>query len=259
MTLLEENIKLKHKLNNLKNNPEKLYFYTDFNHIHARKNALQKKYQSKILFLEKLLIDKHWENIFDTFKIFFITSNPIIDLNKTKNYIKKITTQYDKEFISGSLYNFEINVKEESKTSDPEIKPILLKFHSHSLIFINKKIHKKNMTKTTMITHFFQKSIMSDKQKVQVDCVTTHHYLLYCIRYIMGLKKCKIKKKNAIKDRIWRKQIGILDYYLKIPNLKRKPINLKNADSQKELLLLEHIQGIISNLKLTQTYTLTFN
>lgn len=236
-----------------------LYYYTDFNNIDPMKE-LKKKYKNRITFLEKFLIDNHYEKLFDTFKIFFITSNPILNVDHNKEYIKLISKQYDKQFISGSLFNFEINTKEKLHSvprgvsletrSVAGVQKSDLRLHSHGLIFINQRIHSKNMTKNQMITHYYIPKIMGSKQSVDVKQIYNHEGLVNRVRYILGIKTKEYKIQNSKDDRKWRKTIGIKDYYFKVPNFKRNPKRLVMRDRDKEEKLEIHLQSLIERLKL---------
>lgn len=241
---------------------EKLYFYEDFNNI-DKMSSLKKRYKEHILNLEKFLIDKHYEKLFDTFLVYFITSNPIIDLDKTKSYIKTITTQYKKQFISGALFNFELHVKDEDEVSrarriEDKVEPILLRLHSHSIIFINKKVQTKNMSHGNMVTHFFQKKIMGTKQSVDVKHINDFNSLKNHTKYILGIKPELYQQKNCKNDRIWRKTINIKDYYSFLPNLWRNKDNQAKKNSFLEEKLQEHVEALINQEKLNETFILTF-
>lgn len=239
--------------------PERLYFYEDFNGLDPFRD-LKLKYQKHLLYLEKSILEKHYETLFKTFTVFMVTISPIpnLDMVFQKKCQKIIAEQYVKNNISGCLYNFEMHVKGEIETEEDE-EPITRRLHSHALIFTNKKVFKRNNNQSDLITSFFQKKIMLDKQKVHVDVITKHTRLEHCTKYILGIKQLKYKQENSRKDRDWRKTVNLKDYYLNIPNMSRNKNNMKKRMETQEMRLKYHMECLIQKVKSEVKFTLTFD
>lgn len=234
---------------------EPLCFYTDFNGQDEYRD-LKQKYKKQLVKLEKQIFDHHFENIFKHFKIFWVTLNPKFDLSISfqKKCFKIIHSQLSKNCLAASIYNFEINVSGESND-----KLLKHRLHSHSLIFIDRVNLKKNTGFTALINSFFQKKIMGSVNSVHIVPVSTHETLIQKTRYVLGIKTDPVKRRNAEKDRIWRKTIGLKDYYKLLPNMKRNAERLNERHEHLETMVKYHMECLIEKLLNAESIELTFS